>query len=91
MNLYFAEVPKQYIDEMDYFIDPKSQKPYYLKLVVDDEENSEGTLVIEDTIGRFMPLDFSQLDELIEVLQVIQKYRHDKASFINRWKQIFGV
>ncbi len=91
MNLYFAEVPKQFLDDSDYFIDPKSQKPYYLKLVVEDEENAEGTLSIEDTIGRFVPLDFSQLDELIAVLQVVQKYRHDKASFINRWKLIFAV
>ena len=91
MKLYFAPVPKEFLNDSEYFTDPTSGNSFYYCLDITDEHSGEGMLSIEDTCGRYLPFDFDQLPELINVLSTIQDYREEKEEFIDRWKAIFGV
>ena len=91
MNILFGQVPEEFLEYGEYFVDPKSKQSFYYNLEVEDEQNGEGMLTLTDTSGRYLPFDFTQLEELIDVLSSIQEYREEKSDFIQRWKEIFGV
>jgi hypothetical protein len=60
------------------------------KITIEDEQDSQGTFTIEDSLGRYVPLDFSNIDELQELLTTLQRFRNDKQDFSNHWKRIWG-
>lgn len=93
MKLVFGRVPNEYLDDADYFTGKSlsgNTAAFYYTMEVEDEEDGYGTFKIIDTCGRFMPMDFDQLDELISILTQIKEFRDDKAAFIHYWKTQFG-
>ena len=88
MKVLFGEVSKDHMDGSS-FADAKG-KEFYFSLDIHEEHDGEGTLVITDTCNRFMPMDFDQLDELVEILTVLQEYRNDRIIFENHWKRIWA-
>ena len=90
MELVFGKVPTEYHEEGEYFEGQNTPNKFYFKMEVHDEVGANGTISIEDTCGRFLPMDFSELDDLITVLQTVRNFRNDKVDFTNYWKQTFG-
>jgi hypothetical protein len=64
---------------------------FYYKLDIHEEGGGFGTFTITDTCDRYMPFDFSQLDELYELIRMLKTYRDDKIKFDNYWKANWGV
>ena len=64
-TFYFAPVPKEF--ENDEVFGPQ----FYFKLDIADENNGEGSFTITDTCGRFVPFDFSQLEDLRDMINLL--------------------
>lgn len=64
---------------------------YYYKLEISDEDGKgNGQFTIKDTCDRYMPFDFDQVDELIEVLSTLKEYRDDQKRFKAEWLERWG-
>lgn len=71
---YFGEVPKKYLgndlaDEAHPLFE-KGKKKYYFKMTVQLDDKSHDIL-LEDTLGRKLPLELEVLPELLGVLDKI--------------------
>lgn len=95
MKLVFGQIPEEFVDETEEQFPGVNasgdRANFYYMLEVNEEANGEGTFTIKDTCGRYVPFDFDNLDELIDILSDIQEYRNDRQEFIDHWKRRFGV
>lgn len=93
MKIAFSRVPKEYEDWDTYFVgvgqDGKDQNYYYM-LEFDDEGDGNGTFKIVDGCDREMPFDYESLDELVEVLVTLKKYRDEKQQLERYWQNRWG-
>lgn len=94
MKIVFGRVPEEFMEDGEHFqgVNNKGAKAeFYFKLEMEEEGDGNGTIKIEDTCGRYMPIDFDQLDELVAILNDIQAYRHDRQEFTDYWTKRFGL
>ena len=88
MKVLFGEVPKEYEDH-EGFKDPAGNE-YYYAMDIEEEHDGNGTFSITDNCGRFIPFDFTSIDELVEVLYTLKEYRDDRLVFETYWKRIWS-
>lgn len=92
MKLVFGPVPTEYVEHGDgNDFKGLNDKPYYYELSVSEEGKGEGTFCITDTCGRFLPFDFSNLDDLVLVLCKLKAYRDDKNAFEAYWDNVWNT
>lgn len=88
MQLLFGLVSKDH-DDSDTFkgvLPDGTVRGHYYKIEVDNEQDGNGSLLITDTIGRIMPFDFEQLDELASLFTLLRDYRDSSKAFNDYWK-----
>lgn len=90
MKLVFGPVPKEFADESEAF-GGLNGKPYYYELEVEEEGNGHGNFRISDNCGRYMPFDFSNLDDLVRVLTRLHSYVKDKKEFDAYWNSVWNT
>jgi hypothetical protein len=94
MNLVFGRVPKEFEGDGEHFIGLSAegeQAEFFFRLEMEEEGDGNGMIRISDTAGRYMPIDFDNLDELTTILKDIQEYRHDRNHFATYWAGRFGL
>ena len=87
MQLIFGKVSDEH-DDTDTFMGVMPNgtvKGHYYKLDVDNEGDGNGSFVITDTIGRTVPFDFEQLDELASLFKLLLDYRNSSKAFNDYW------
>ena len=81
MQAFFSKVPEQYLDSDEYFYDDNGDAFYY-KLTI-----SEETFTIEDTVGRFVPFDFTDAKELSTAVFIANSVYQAKDEAEKLFKQ----
>lgn len=64
-NFYFAPVPEEF-NNPEVF-----GNQFYYKLEINDEGDGNGTFTIKDTCGRYLPFDFSQVESLRSIINLL--------------------
>jgi hypothetical protein len=90
MKIAFGVVPVEYRGESggDFIFKDKqgNLQEYYYLLNVDDEADGNGTFTIQDTAGRYLPMDFNTLDEFVRLITTLKEFKDDQAEFNRYWE-----
>lgn len=92
MNIYFGKVPTEYLDAGEYFYNSNGDAYYYILSI--DKEGIE----LEDTVGRFIPFDLSELHALADAVlflssadQATKDLQHTLDTTIEGLARKYGV
>lgn len=89
MKIVFNPVPTEFIQGDETFIGTNG-RPYYYQLEVDSEGAGEGTFSIQDGCGRFMPFDFTSIDDLVVVLSTLRANIMAEKAHTEFWNKVWS-